>query len=126
MILSLLFQVQAVFACEMMEKGGLKEQCCCDEVMEPHRASRLVELASECCDFSEEVTLSSSDADSISIQTHVIWQLEESPDDVLYSVVLSLIFSENYYPSVNLSSDWDVAPSTLGTNTYIRTQRFRI
>ena len=124
-ILTILLQVQSSFACEMMDTSGPAEHCCCDEMKSQN--SDEINDASECCEFSSELTLKGADLEDdepivIQVQSGV-----ELPQPVFVFVMASLWppsqpDTRSLYPTSDQPDD----PGNSGTHTYSVTQRFRI
>ncbi len=56
LILSLLIQVQSVFACSMMEHQGPAKDCCCELMVMSSKAGA-------CCEFSQQVSFKAAQPD---------------------------------------------------------------
>ncbi len=126
MLLSLLLQVQTVFACEMMDYNGPIEHCCCDEMESQKKESNDLDGTSDCCDIHGELFFKASDLqgdEPIILQANPAFEL---PQATLIFLLVSL------WPDINhpkFSPDlWhlDADPGNPGTATYLSTLRLRI
>ena len=128
-LLSLLLQVQSVFACELSGQSGLVEHCCCDEMKKSQgrQEGDNVEYESQCCDFSAELLLKTGagDVDVEPPTVHSQYYIQLPPD---ISVVESTIVWPRIVdiPSRAPISLNDIGLNHPGTQTYLSTRRLRI
>ena len=125
-LLSLLLQVQSVFACQMMDHSGLTKHCCCDDMMAAKGSNDPHELASPCCDFSSELTLKGADLEDgepVAVQAQ---PSPELPQAAFISILASLWPDEIDLSQQQTFWDWESDPGHLGTDIYLSTQRLRI
>lgn len=128
-LLSLLLQVQSVFACELSGQSGLVEHCCCDEMKKSQgrQEGDNVEYESQCCDFSAELLLKTGagDVDVEPLTVH-------SPPFVQIPPDISVVESTIVWPKVvNVLLQTPTSSSNIGLNhpgsqTYLSTLRLRI
>ncbi len=125
-LLSLLLQVQSVFACQMMDHNGLAEHCCCGEMKDAMASGENQVPASPCCDFSSELTLKGADLESnepVAIQAQSSLEL---PQAAFLFILASLWPFEPDLSFQQTFWDWDTNPGHPGTHTYLSTLRLRI
>ena len=125
-LLSLLMQVQTVFACQMMEHSGHAEHCCCDASASPKKSELSTEHDKPCCDFSSEISIKDPQLeDSVPAITQQNQSLEISPAALFYFIT-SLWPLEIARPVPLIVWDFDNDPGDPGTHTYLSTLRLRI
>lgn len=124
MLLGLLFQVQTVLACQMMDAKMPAEQCCCDDVkMNPSQEQS--EPQGPCCKADAELTLKEPDLDKKSLA------LVQSSPSVELAEIVPLLLLAAIWPE-EVSSDahgkWAGTPQYTPSSTkiYLSTQRLRI
>ncbi|MBN4055611.1 hypothetical protein JYU12_02585 [bacterium AH-315-K03] len=124
LLLSVLFQVQTVFACQMMDHSGPLEQCCCGEMATQKNTLNDKADAVGCCDISSELTVKVGDPEegsSLVIQSNFLIELAHS----LFFVLYPSFWFEASFPLLTLDV-WDLKPNSAGTQTYLSTLRLRI
>lgn len=122
--LGLLLQVQTVFACQMMDHGGLAKDCCCDEMKAMKGSDDTQESSSPCCDFSSELTFKGTDLedeDPVVVQSQASFELPQATF-ILILTSLWQIEPDRFYQQ----PFWDTEPGHPGTDTYLSTLRLRI
>ncbi|MCK5887253.1 hypothetical protein [Alcanivorax jadensis] len=124
-LLGLLFQVQTVFACQMVDTHrGLASDCCCESMAMTSDEAPMPDRNGGCCDLENTLSLKDSDNDSPSIvQARLVPDLPEA------SLAFVLV-------SLDLLPDVTAAPSALvaigdnpvdsGSHTWLETRRLRI
>ena len=127
-LLSILLQVQTVFACEMMEHSGTLEQnemmehCCCDDERSEQLASGGM---TSCCEFSYEVTAEVFDDNS-----HEVVAINAFPGLDFTEFISSAptqtfqlvdVLAVAVAPHAIL-----IAPPVSGSDTFLITRRLRI
>ncbi|MBL4865872.1 MAG: hypothetical protein JKY67_05805 [Pseudomonadales bacterium] len=125
-LLSLVLQVQPVFACQMNSNSGLMKHCCCDKMKSHEDSGDKQAGISPCCDFSAEVQLKSS---SDLAEEAITVQSQSSPKlSPMTFVVVSLTLWPDLVdqPTHRFFRYWDVDPGHPGTHTYLSTLRLRI
>lgn len=124
-LLVLLFQVQTVFACQMVETHrGLASDCCCESMAMPSGEAPMPDHDGSCCDLENTLSLKDSDDDSPSIvQARLVPDL---PEASLAFVLVSL----DLLPEVTAAPSALVAigdnPGDPGSHTWLETRRLRI
>ncbi len=124
-LLGLLFQVQTVFACQMVETHrGLASDCCCESMAMPSDEAPMPDHNSGCCDLENTLSLKDSDNDSPSIvQARLVPDL---PEAALAFVLVSL----DLLPDVTAAPSALVAigdnPGDPGSHIWLETRRLRI
>lgn len=124
-IVTLLLQVQTVFACDMMGTGGDVDHCCCDD-MKPSSGDDL-DIESECCEFSNELSVKDNaiNEEPVLIQAYSNGDLPQT--DIL--VVMASLWTKppvDATTAQNIFYDQFNKPVNAGTHTYLETQRLRI
>ncbi len=121
-IAALLVQSQSLFACDMMGISGSIHHCCCDDIpMDSAQGSG----TSECCNFTEEITLASSDIDGDKKPLLVPSKSGVDPPNWW-------TFTDHHWPTVAvapnhaLTKAYHTVSSLPGTRTYLATLRLRI
>lgn len=117
-------QVQASFACKIADYSGPAENCCCDGNGEQQR-DVVVEDGSACCEHSQNVGVKGSDPaqDNEPVTVSKSFELDLPP--VLVALV-AIWLDQPLLPSSPIHDLADVPPHSLGTQTYLATQRLRI
>ncbi|VAW57397.1 hypothetical protein MNBD_GAMMA07-1285 [hydrothermal vent metagenome] len=129
---SLFVQTQSLFACELMGTN-LSVICCCDETQ--HNGCPMGGgcddknglMSSGCCDTQVKIDIGLQD--TVSVDTHHAKQVTsldapQPPPAIILAYQISLpLINRSHNRILNIFS-----PSTasLGTDTYFKTQRFRI
>ena len=117
LLLSLLLQVQSVFACQMMERSGNVADCCCDD--EP-------ENKPDCCDYSSELALKALPDEVEEALATQLNQLSELSSPVFITLLFSLWSIEPQPILALIAWDFDHDPGDPGSATYLSTLRLRI
>lgn len=126
MLCSLLFQIQTVFACQMMDHSGPIEHCCCDDVTGNNSINQVPDEVSDCCHIGTELSLKAVDPDK---DEPVLVSSQPSLDPPPASLVFLLV---TLWPELVQASPspviWDLEanPGHSGTQTYLSTLRLRI
>ena len=125
MLLSLLLQVQTVFACQMMDHGGPIKHCCCDDMDTQREVEEDQTNHSFCCDISSELTLKASDieADDPVTQPSPTFEI---PQVKLAFLLVSLLPELTDAHTRTGIVDFHTDPGHPGTATYLSTLRLRI
>lgn len=125
-ILSLLLNVETVFACQMMGHSGPIEHCCCDE-MKQQKAAGAMKAATVCCDFDTELTVKLIDIDKDKPFVFVDSYAFDPPAWLAISLLFFLLWSAliRSLPGLFLSRP-DGDPGHVGTQTWLSTSRLRI
>ncbi|WP_290539426.1 hypothetical protein [Alcanivorax sp.] len=124
-LLGLLFQVQTVFACQMVDTHrGLASDCCCESMAMASDEAPMPDRNGGCCDLENTLSLKDSDNDSPSIvQARLVPDL---PEASLAFVLVSL----DLLPDVTAAPSALVAigdnPADPGSHTWLETRRLRI
>lgn len=124
-LLGLLFQVQTVFACQMVDTHrGLASDCCCESMTMASDEAPMPDHDGSCCDLENTLSLKDSDDDSPSIvQARLVPDL---PEASLAFVLVSL----DLLPEVTAAPSALVAigdsPGDPGSHTWLKTRRLRI
>lgn len=124
-LLGLLFQVQTVFACQMVETHrGLALDCCCESMAMVSDEAPMPDHDGGCCDLENTLSLKDSDNDSRPIvQARLVPDL---PEASLAFVLVSL----DLLPEVTAAPSALVAigdnPGDPGSHTWLETRRLRI
>ncbi len=126
MLLSLLLQVQTVFACQMMDHSGPIEHCCCDDMAANENADETTKEQSKCCDISNELTVKAADTDGggpVALSSHS----SLDPHSATLVFLLVTLWPELVQPqSSPIIRDLNDDPGHPGTQTYLSTLRLRI
>ncbi len=125
MLLSLLLQVQTVFACQMMDHGGPIKHCCCDDMDTQREVEKDQTNHSFCCDISSELTLKASDIEADDPVTQPAPTFE-IPQVKLVFLLISLWPELTNNPSSMGIVEFHTDPGHPGTATYLSTLRLRI
>lgn len=122
---SLLFQIQTVFACQMMEHSGPIEDCCCDDMAINESADEASDNRSECCDISNELTLKADAGEQQPATVFSRSSLDPPPVTLVFLLVTLWPELVQSQPSLVI---WDLEtnPGHPGTRTYLSTLRLRI
>lgn len=128
MLLSLLMQVQSVFACQMMEHSGPIENCCCEDMAASIERSDLKDTneGDACCEIEANLSLKELDLED---DAAVISKINSSAE--LPTVALVFLIT-TFWPELGSTDSndrgWSIEsdPSNPGTSTYLSTQRLRI
>lgn len=125
LLCSLLFQIQTVFACQMMDHSGPIEYCCCADKATNKNAEKTLDGHSACCDISNELTLKADmDKDEpVAIFSHT----SLDPPQATLVFFLVTLWPEHVQSQSSLFT-WDLNtnPGHPGTHTYLSTLRLRI
>ncbi len=125
-LLSLLMQVQTVFACQMMEHSGHAEHCCCDEMVSTRNSDHNTEHDSPCCDFSSEIVLKDpqlEDSQPVNIQQNHSLEL---PLAAIVYILANLWPLDVAQSTQSIIWDFNNDPDDPGSDTYLSTLRLRI
>lgn len=124
-LLNLFFQVQTVFACEMMEHAGSIEDCCCDTDL-INTDVRAPEIYTPCCDIGTELTVKGVDANKKQALLPFFQASLDIPPATF--ILLSLSVWPDSVLSLSSPPFWDLNsnPDDPGTQTYLSTLRLRI
>lgn len=126
MLLSLLLQVQTVFACQMMDHSGPIEHCCCDNMAANEYSDEATKEQSKCCDISNEVTIKAADTDGGEPIAHSSHSSLD-PHSATLVFLLVTLWPELVQPqSSPIIRDLNDDPGHPGTQTYLSTLRLRI
>lgn len=126
MLCSLLFQIQTVFACQMMDHSGPIEHCCCDVTTANKSTDEALDMHSDCCDIDTELEVKTVDGDK---NKPVLALSQPSLDPPPATLVFLLV---TLWPELVQASSspviWDLEanPGHAGTQTYLTTLRLRI
>lgn len=129
-LMGLFFQVQTVFACQMMDLSGSMDHCCCDDMasMKDEAAPKVLDMPRiECCDIDLNLNHKISDIDHESDPIALT-----PPPDTKPSLDLLILAIVTLWPELTVISAMPVArelrfdPAHPGTTTYLATQRLRI
>lgn len=125
LLLGLLFQVQTVFACQMVESHrGLASDCCCEEMVMPGDDASVLTVASDCCDLENTLSLKDSDDETPSIVQARL--LPDLPEASLAFVLVSLDFLPEPTAAPSGQADFRDNPGDPGSLTWLETRRLRI
>ena len=133
-LLGLLFQVQTVFACQMMDMNEPMEQCCCDdsEPMASTTDSKIFDSSTmDCCDIDFNIKVANINANNDEGNKTDDFALRLRPDikpfiDVLIVVVATIYTELAIAPDAFIAYETGFAPANSGTTTYLASQRLRI
>ena len=125
MLLSLLLQVQTVFACQMMDHSGPIKHCCCGDMATQKQSNEDQTNHSSCCDISSELTLKASDleADDPVTPPGLAFELSQA---TLVFLLVTLWPEFATHPTSAEVWDFHADPDNPGTQTYLSTLRLRI
>jgi len=128
MLLSLLLQVQTVFACQMMDRSGVIEHCCCGEIAKQQLSNKDQSLQASCCDISSELSLTDGELESTHPNIPSNFVSFELSQAALAIILVSLWPDINVYDQPIQTAEWDFQtdPGSPGTSTYLTTSRLRI
>lgn len=119
LLCSFLFQVQTVFACQMMDHSGPVEQCCCDDMALP-------KAEPVCCDIHTELTVKAVDADKdepVALSSQP--SLDPPPATLVF--LLTTLWPDAVQTSPSpVTRDLAANPAHPGTQTWLTTLRLRI
>ncbi len=120
-LFSLLFQVETVFACNMMGQVGSLKHCCCGDKVSAEKD--IATKTHPCCKVSEQLSIkhNSSDHDESSVS-----QNNYSPDFALTFVLVSWLDDFKDVEKTAIHAEWALYPASPGTDTYLSTLRLRI
>lgn len=126
LLCGLLFQIQTVFACQMMDHSGPIEHCCCDNMAANQYSDEATKEQSKCCDISNEVTIKAADTDGggpVALSSHS----SLDPHSATLVFLLVTLWPELVQPqSSPIIRDLNDDPGHPGTQTYLSTLRLRI
>ncbi|MCW8195705.1 hypothetical protein F6455_12990 [Proteobacteria bacterium 005FR1] len=117
-------QVQASFACKIADHSGPVEQCCCEATGDKQPEMDMGD-SSGCCELSQNFVVKGSDP----AQEHEPALPDRSSDLDLPPVLFALVaiwIDQQLPPAKPGYGLTAVPPHTLGTATYLMTQRLRI
>ena len=126
LLLALLFQVQTVFACQMVESHrGLASDCCCESMAMPSDEAPMPDHNNGgCCDVENTLSLKDSDDESPSIvQARLVPDL---PEASLAFVLVSLDLLPEPTAAPFGLADFRDNPGDPGSLTWLKTRRLRI
>lgn len=125
-LLNLLFHVQTVFACKMMEHAGSIEACCCDKTDLISTDIQVPEIYTPCCDIGTELTVKGVDTNKKQPLLPFFQASLDLPPAIF--VLLSVSVWPDFVPSLSSPPPWDLNsnPDDPGTQTYLSTLRLRI
>jgi hypothetical protein len=126
MLLGLLFQVQIVFACQMMEYSGPINPCCCGEMATPEKTDNDHVETSGCCDISGELVFKAIDLEGEEPVALQSGSASELPPATLVFILASLWPQLVSTPPSESLRHLDADPGSPGTATYLSTLRLRI
>ncbi len=125
LLLGLLFQVQTVFACQMVESHrGLASDCCCEEMIMPDGEGVMLADDGGCCDLESTLSLKGSDDDSASILQ--VRLLPDHPEALLAFVLVSLSLLPEPTAASSGLADFRDKPGDPGSLTWLETRRLRV
>lgn len=124
MLCSLLFQIQTVFACQMMDHSGPIEHCCCDDMTASKNSDKALEKHSNCCDIDTKLTVKAVDADKD--EPALVSQPSLDPPLAALVVLLITLWPEFQASPSPIIWDLEADPGHPGTQTYLSTLRLRI
>ena len=126
LLLSLLLQVQPVYACVMMEHSGPSEHCCCEEMAVNKQTDQVQATTPGCCEISSQLTFKASDTEDQQAVAITSPSSREIPVPTLVLILVSL------WPEILVAAPslqpwhFDVDPDDPATPLYLSTQRLRI
>tara|TARA_B100000676_G_scaffold286813_1_gene316767 strand:+ start:608 stop:1051 length:444 start_codon:yes stop_codon:yes gene_type:complete len=125
LLLGLLFQVQTVFACQMVESHrGLATDCCCESMAMPSDEAPMPDHNGGCCDLENTLSLKDSDDETPSIVQARL--LPDLPEASLAFVLVSLDFLPEPTAAPSGQADFRDNPGDPGSLTWLETRRLRI
>ncbi|WP_069945649.1 hypothetical protein [Alteromonas macleodii] len=129
MLLSLLMQVQSVFACQMMDHSGPIEECCCENMAAASIERSDLKDSNEgdaCCEIEANLSLKELDLEDDAAVISKINSSAELPIGALIFLVTTLWPELGSTDSNDRGWSFESDPSNPGTSTYLSTQRLRI